>query len=105
MPRQLEPLWLFLSKTKDVDDRMEYVKCFLNFDNKLVVKSNGSSGGLCMMWKNGIHIKEIDFNKNLIVIKVSDSVIDWLLVGFYGPSYYTKKKEAWGNPFALLEAH
>ena len=84
---------------------MEYVKCFLNFDNKIVVESNGSLGGLCMMWKNDIHIKEVDFNNNLIAVKVSDSALDWLLVGFYGPLYYTKKKDAWGNLFALLEAH
>ena len=99
------PNLIFLSETKVDDDCVEYVKCFLNFDNKIVVESNGSLGGLCMMWKNDIHIKEVDFNNNLIAIKVFDSALDWLLVGFYGPLYYTKKKDAWGNLFALLEAH
>ncbi|KAK9990720.1 hypothetical protein SO802_025705 [Lithocarpus litseifolius] len=57
------------------------------------------------MWKAGVSIKEVDFDKNLIAVKVFDSVTDWLLVGFYGPPYYFKKKKAWGNLFALLESH
>ncbi|XP_030970473.1 uncharacterized protein LOC115990841 [Quercus lobata] len=47
----------------------------------------------------------MEFNKSLIAIKISDSILDWLLVRFYGPPYYTKKKKAWGNLLALLAAH
>ncbi|KAK7849493.1 hypothetical protein CFP56_002912 [Quercus suber] len=49
-------------------------------------------------------IKEVEFDKNLIAVKIADSALDWLLVCFYGPPYHSKKKEAWGNLFAFLEA-
>lgn len=84
---------------------MEFVKNFNKFENRFVVEAKGHAGGLCLMWKNGLTIKEVEFNKNLIVVKALDPILDWLLVGFHGPPYYTKKKKAWGNLFALLEAH
>ena len=96
---------VFLSETKANASRMDYVKRYLKFDNMSVVEAKGSAGGLCLLWKNGLTIKEVEFDKNLIAVKVTDSVLDWLLVGFYGPPYYSKKKKAWGNLFALLESH
>ena len=58
------------------------------------------------MWKNGLPITVVEFGKNLIAIKVLDQCTDWLLVGFYGPPYFSKKKKkAWENLFALLESH
>lgn len=83
---------------------MEYVRSYLKFDNKLVVKSKGSACGLCILWKNGMSIKEVEFDKNLIAVKIADSALDWLLVCFYGPPYHSKRKKAWGNLFALFEA-
>ena len=84
---------------------MEFIKNYLNFDNKFVVEAKGRVGGLCFMWKDGVSIKVVEFDKNLIAVRVSDPILDWLLVGFYGPPYYSKKKKAWGNLTALLEAH
>lgn len=70
-----------------------------------MVESKGSTGGLCILWKNGMSIKELEFDKNLIAVKISGFVLDWLLVCFYKSPYHSKKKKAWGNLFALLEAH
>ena len=61
---------------------MEYVRSYLKFDNKLVVESKGSAGGLCILWKNGMSIKEVEFDKNLIAVKIANSTLDWLLVLF-----------------------
>ena len=58
---------------------MEFVKNYLNFDNKFVVEAKGRVGGLCFMWKNGVSIKVVDFDKNLIAVKVSDLILDWML--------------------------
>nr|POF06471.1 hypothetical protein CFP56_57443 [Quercus suber] len=55
------------------------------------------------MWRAGISAKLFEFNKNLITVKFSDSVCDWLFVSFYGPPYYSKKKKAWENLSTLLE--
>jgi len=57
------------------------------------------------LWKNCVSVTEVEFNKNLIAVNVSDPICDWMLIGFYGPPYYMKKAKAWGNLFALLEAH
>nr|POE96258.1 hypothetical protein CFP56_54043 [Quercus suber] len=69
------------------------------------MEAKGRASGLCIMWKARVSIKVVEFDKNVIAVKVSDSVTDWLLVGFYGLPYYSKKKKAWGNLFALLESH
>ena len=71
---------------------MEFVKSSINYDNLLVVEANGKPGGLCMLWKNGLSVREVEFNKNLIAVMVSNSVCEWLMVGFYGPPYFSKKK-------------
>ena len=84
---------------------MNSIKSSLKFDNKIVLEVKGSAGGLCMIWKNGLTIKSVEHNKNMIAIKISKAVCDWLLVGFYGPAYHSKKKKAWENLFALLESH
>ena len=55
---------------------MDYVKRYLKFDNMSVVKAKGSAGGLCLLWKNGLSIKEVEFDKNLIAVKVTDSVLN-----------------------------
>lgn len=73
---------------------MEFIKSSINYDNLLVVEANGKAGGLCMLWKNGLSVKEVEFNKNLIAVMVSDSVCKWIMVGFYGPPYFSKKKKA-----------
>ena len=73
---------------------MEAVKKSLKFDFACVVEAKGSPGGLCMLWKYGVDLKEVEFNKDLIAVKVYDQCVEWLFVGFYGPSYYSKKKKA-----------
>ena len=96
---------IFLSETKAKDSRMSFVQSSIAFNNKFVVEAKGKVGGLAIMWKEGILAKLFEFNKNLIAIKFSNPVCDWLFVGFYGPPYYSKKKKAWENLSALLESY
>ena len=42
-------------------------------------------GGLSMMWKSNDNVKVLEYNKNLITIKIFDLVCHQALVGFYGP--------------------
>lgn len=69
-----------------------------------VVEAKGFAGGICVMWKFGLMCQQMEYNKNLIAIKVSDAFCSWLLVGFYGPPYLAKKQKAWGNLMVLLES-
>ena len=84
---------------------MEFVKHSIKFDHMLVVEAKGYASGLCIMWKEGLSIRDVEFNKNLMAVMVSDSVCDWLFVGFYWPPYFSKKRKAWENLTALLESH
>nr|XP_023872064.1 uncharacterized protein LOC111984679 [Quercus suber]POE86237.1 hypothetical protein CFP56_07045 [Quercus suber] len=84
---------------------MDFVKRVLQFDHKIVVEAKGKAGGLCMMWKKGISASLVEFEKNLIAVKISDAISEWLFVGFYGPPYYSKKKRAWVNLTGLLESY
>ena len=89
-----KPDVVFLSETKANESRMEFVKNFLKFDNKIVVEAKGSAGGLCIMWKTSLVINRVEFDKNMIAVKVIDKCTEWLLIGFYGPPYQSKKRKA-----------
>lgn len=67
---------VFHSKTKADENRLELVKNYVKFDNKCIMEAKGRAGGLCIMWKAGVSIKKVEIDKNLIIVKVSDSVID-----------------------------
>ena len=101
----VRPDLVFLSETKALVSRMDFAKSSIGFDNMLVVEAKGKEGGLYVLWKEGISVKEVEYNKNLIAVIVSDSVCEWLMVGFYGPPYFSKKKKAWENLMALLESY
>ena len=60
-------------------------------------------GGLSMMWKSNDNVKVLEYNKNLITIKIFDLVCHQALVGFYSPLYASKKAKAWMNLTTFLE--
>ena len=98
------PNFIFLCETKASDECMEFVMNFLGFRFRQVIEAKGSAGGLCMMWWDNDIVEVLEYNKNLIVVQVSDNLCKWVLVGFYGPTYPAKKAKAWGNLSALLES-
>ena len=55
---------------------MKVVMEKLRFSNRFVIDSKGTVGGLTMMWKSNHIIKVLEYNKNLIAIKISDPVCD-----------------------------
>ena len=65
---------IFLSETKAFKARMKKVLFSLKFADMYVVEAKGIAGGLCVMWKAGLSISQVEFNKNLIAIKVSDAL-------------------------------
>ena len=100
-----KPDLIFLSETKATVNRMDYVRISIKFDHMFVVEAKDKAGGLCVLWKAGLSVKEVEFSKNLIAVKISKSVCEWLMVGFYGIPYYSKKKKVWECLLALLESH
>ena len=83
---------------------MQEVMEKLGFQNRIVIDAKGKAGSLAMMWKSDSAVRVLEYNKNLIAIKISDPVSDWVLVGFYVPSYSSKKAKAWKNLTTFLES-
>ena len=86
---------IFLCETKSSASRMQEVLNSIKFAYMCVVDAKGIVGGICVMWKAGLMIQQVEYNKNLIAIEVSDTLCSCLLVGFYGPPYPAKKQKAW----------
>ena len=88
------PDFIFLCEMKASKERMDQVMNSLNVSFNFVVDAKGLARGLCLMWKASSVVKLVDFNKDLIVVKISDTTCAWNLVGFYGPPYAVKKRKA-----------
>lgn len=99
------PNLIFLFETKASVSRMEFVRNSIKFDHMFFVEAKGKAGGLCILWKDGLAMKEVEYNENLIAVMINDLACEWLMVGFYGPPYPSKKKKAWKNLMALLDSH
>ena len=95
---------IFLSETKASIHRMKLVLKAIKFVDICVVKAKGIASGICVMWKSSLSIHQVEYNKNLITLKVSDALCNWLLVSFYGPPYLAKKQKAWENLMAFLNS-
>lgn len=52
----------------------------IKFSDLCVVEAKGAVKGICVMWKYGCSIQQVEYNKNLIAVKVTDAVCEWLLV-------------------------
>ena len=83
---------------------MEEVKDAIGFSGKLAIDAKGKGGGLCLMWKWGVNVEIVEFNKNLVAVKIKEAMCEWLLVGFHGSPYPAKKRKAWENLCAILES-
>jgi hypothetical protein len=68
------------------------------------VGAKGRRGGICMMWSNALKIEVVEYNAQIIAIRILEDFGCWILVGFYGPPYHLKRKKAWENLCALLES-
>lgn len=69
-----------------------------------VVEVKGAAGGIFVIRKSGLSTNQVEYDKNLIAIKVFDALYKWLMMGFYGLSYPAKKQKAWENLIALLNS-
>lgn len=71
----------------------------------VVIKAKGFARGICVMWRVGLSPQKVEFNKNLIIVKVSGPICDWMLIRFYGLPYLAKKRKAWENLMDLIGSH
>ena len=90
---------VFLMETKSNIDWMKNVQERCKLKHGFIVTSNGKSGGLALLWKEGIIVDVQTFSQTHI-----DAVVDggvgvgkWHLTGFYGNPDTRKRPESWSK--------
>ena len=90
------PSAVFCIETWSNEESLEFLRCRLHFNNKLVVPSNKKGGGLALFWNSDFNLSVKSFSCNHI-----DSVIDegipeaWRLTFFYGAPETHRRIETW----------
>lgn len=82
-------------ETKLSKEDMTRKKYALGFTEGLVVASNGSKGGLALLWKKDIMVDVQTFGPWHIDAEVvgTNSLGRWRFTGFYGQSKTSKREE------------
>ena len=100
--RTREPLLVFLVETKARVSRIRGIQAKLNYTQGIVVPSDGRSGGLALLWKEGadVSFKSCSNAHIDVVVRESPSSPPWRATGFYGQPRSEKRYISW----QLLEA-
>ena len=81
-----DPLLVFLAETKARESRLKGVRNKIGYTQGITVPSDGRSGGLALMWREGT---DIDFkgcsNSHIdVVVNGVSASTQWRATGFYG---------------------
>ena len=100
--RAKDPLLVFLAETKVGTSRIKGIQTKLEYTQGIVVQSDGWSGGLALLWREGT---EVSFkscsNSHINVILRKDPILSlWRVTSFYGQPETEKRNISW----QLLEA-
>nr|XP_023911327.1 uncharacterized protein LOC112022938 [Quercus suber] len=95
--RKREPLLVFLVKTKARVGRIRGIQAKLNYTQGIVVPSDGRSGGLALLWKEGVDVRfKSCSNAHIdVVVRESPSSPVWRATGFYGQPESEKRYISW----------
>ena len=80
------PVLVFLLETKASQNRIKGLQRKLNLTQGITVPSDGRSGGLAMLWKEGADVSFKSCSNGHIDVVVSEgaSAHPWRATGFYG---------------------
>ena len=93
---------VFLIETKLVTEQLNNMKQNWDYNQGLVLSSDGHSGGLALLWKAKAHVHIQNFSRWFIdtYIVCTNTGLKWRLIGFYGHPDTSKQEETW----TLLES-
>lgn len=76
---------------------MDYICKVLNFSTCFAVDSNGTQGGLALLWKRPIKVRIIQFTDRFITAKVQIPVSNdvFIFIGLYGEPRMDKCLNFW----------
>jgi len=89
------PSLVFLMETKTYGNTYDKVKSILEFDGGFFVDSIGKSGGLALMWKEGLDVAVLSYSTGHIDVRIAEeNGTNWRFTGFYrDPS--SRKDDSW----------
>ena len=88
---------LFLMETKMGEERALGLKRDLGFPNAIIVKSEGLSGGLALLWRHDVTVAEVSKSRSHIDVMLSCDqlrILQLRLTGFYGEPRCERRKES-----------
>ncbi|XP_023874724.1 uncharacterized protein LOC111987261 [Quercus suber] len=96
-------LLVFLSETKASVGRIKGIQNKLNFTQGIVVPSDGRSGGLALIWKEGteVFLKSCSHSHIDVVVRDGLRQSPWKATGFYGHPDASKRYTSWELLIAL----
>ena len=98
LQKEEDPDVLFLSETRMVRGRLEWLRWKMGMTNMIVKDCEGQSGGLALFWKNQVNLKLIGFVSRYHIdteITELDGFI-WQFTGIYGEPKHDEKDKS-GN--------
>lgn len=96
MPRQYSPQVVFLMETKVSGTRMEQIRRSCGFQCGIQVGEEGSNGGLCISWKEGVDVILQSYSKNHIDVLIRNGTGEnWRYTGFYGSPVAAGRMDTW----------
>lgn len=86
-------------ETKSNTEGMKLVKEKCNMKHGLIVPSEGKSGGLALLWKEGIIVEVQTYSQSHIdaFINRGADIGRWHFIGFYDNPDTTKRPESWAK--------
>ena len=95
--KQKNSMVIFLVETKASIDRMKGFQNKLGFTQGIIVLSDGRSGGLALLWREGmdIHFKSCSHSHIDAVVNGEGNESPWRVIGFYGHPNTEKRYTSW----------
>jgi len=85
-------------ETRMGEERALGLKLDLGFPNAIVVKAEGLSGGLMLLWRHDVTVAELSKSRSHIDVFLSCDrlrISQWRLTGFYGEPRRERRKNSW----------
>jgi hypothetical protein len=86
MLKQKRPILVFLMENKIRKNKMEVIRCKLNYTSMFVVDCVGRSGGMALLWGDEVFVEVQNFSQRQIngLVKISEFAESWQFKGFLG---------------------
>ena len=91
------PLLIFFVETKAKIPVMARLQTKLDYTQGIIVPSDGKSGGLALLWKEGTNVWTQKYSNSHIDVVVTDTTSNmrWRATGFYGHPDTQKRHMSW----------